>query len=342
MLPIIKKTRPSFASYMPFVFSGFWLIMTFVVFHSNAVTEIWIYALLIIPPIIIVRLALKGLKTIDVRIDTDYVSYNSKSPFKKESWKIKTSEYLGVLRTIEERSSGSDNHSNTYHILRLKHVDEEYDMYLHQSLFEKGIREIQENYCKELNLPALFVNSNGEYDKREVEELDKTIQNQLNEGSLRATNVHVFKFNKRIQYKELSDGFYLKSYSSTSHWKWLGLLMVLGGVSIFVFASEGFVPAVLLLLMGTYIFVINFQTTEIKASKGWIAIELSILGKQVRRYNFSISEIEEIKLTKESNNSRERFLILSDRLQANLYLQLNHKEEELLKSRMLRHIKEGS
>lgn len=118
-----------------------------------------------------------------IRIDANSVSVESRSLFGHSHWVEPMHRYPGVISRSEHRSGGKNSSSYTLYIVELFHPEKQNRIQLYASKSEQGFRKIWENYCRQLNKPAL----EGEGDnirKRDVEDLDKSVGELVKEGKL--------------------------------------------------------------------------------------------------------------------------------------------------------------
>jgi hypothetical protein len=120
----------------------------------------------------------------EISFDKDCVSFSSKSLFGAKQWMEDIGKFDGILNREEFHSGGKNRSSYTLYIVELYHTDHKKNIRLFQSTTSKGVRAIWEEYCRNLNLPALEKNG-SQIDKRDVEDLDKSVRDQVKEGKLR-------------------------------------------------------------------------------------------------------------------------------------------------------------
>lgn len=118
-----------------------------------------------------------------IRIDANSVAVDSRSLFSHKNWVEPMHRYTGVLSRSERRSGGKNRSSYTLYIVELFHPDKNKRITLYVSRSEEGLRKKWENYARQLNKPALEGEA-GNFRKREVEDLDKSVGELVKEGKL--------------------------------------------------------------------------------------------------------------------------------------------------------------
>lgn len=118
-----------------------------------------------------------------LHIDHEGVRVDEKGLFSASSWSEPFSSYTGVSSREEYHSGGKNSPSYTLYIVELAHEDKEKVITLYSSKSQEGHRKIWEDYCRKLNLPAVEKDGDG-YLKRDVEDLDKTVAELVQEGKI--------------------------------------------------------------------------------------------------------------------------------------------------------------
>ncbi|TVQ75086.1 MAG: hypothetical protein EA363_00940 [Balneolaceae bacterium] len=142
---------------------------------------------ILIFPVIGIGILLFGLYNLTfretIRIDAANVTRESQSIFGYKYWTEPLQRYPGVLQRTERRSGGKNSSSYTLHIVELHHEDKKKRVTLYESRSSDGFRKTWEDYCRQLNKPALEVGK-GKMVSRAVEDLDKSVRDLAREGKL--------------------------------------------------------------------------------------------------------------------------------------------------------------
>lgn len=117
-------------------------------------------------------------------ITLDHVNYVGRGLFKNKSWSEPLSNYAGIMKTEEKRSSGGQN-SSTYivYVLKLHHKDKEKVVTLYESRVKSGFRNNWERLGKLFEMPCLEQGDNGIV-VRDIEDLDKSVKELVNENKV--------------------------------------------------------------------------------------------------------------------------------------------------------------
>ncbi len=138
-------------------------------------------------PVIGIGILLFGLYNLTfretIRIDATNVTRESQSIFGYKYWTEPLQRYPGVLQRTERRSGGKNSSSYTLHIVELHHEEKKKRIILYESRSPNGFRKIWEDYCRQLNKPALE-GGKGNMVSRAVEDLDKSVRDLAREGKL--------------------------------------------------------------------------------------------------------------------------------------------------------------
>ncbi|MFC1745355.1 hypothetical protein ACFL35_15280 [Candidatus Riflebacteria bacterium] len=129
-------------------------------------------------------------KSSSIIIDRDAVNCKEKNPLGENTWREPLKNYKGVLSRSEMRSTKSQvGGSSTYvaYTLVLQHARLERCQYLYIALDEKELREKWKSYARELNLPALIEDKIGGIEKRDPEDLDKSIKELVQDQKIKLT-----------------------------------------------------------------------------------------------------------------------------------------------------------
>ncbi len=118
-----------------------------------------------------------------IRIDATNVTRETQSIFGYKYWTEPLQRYPGILQRTERRSGGKNSSSYTLHIVELHHEEKKKRITLYESRSPNGFRKIWEDYCRQLNKPALE-GGKGNMVSRAVEDLDKSVRDLAREGKL--------------------------------------------------------------------------------------------------------------------------------------------------------------
>jgi len=134
-----------------------------------------------------ILLFLSGLNTLfkvtTTTIDKCQIAFSFKSLFRSKQWVEDLERYEGILYRDEYHSGGKNQRSFTLYIVELYHTDKDKVVILHQSTSSEGMREIWEDSCRKLNLPAVEKDGSSLI-KRDVEDLDKSVRDLVKEGKI--------------------------------------------------------------------------------------------------------------------------------------------------------------
>jgi hypothetical protein len=123
-------------------------------------------------------------RTTTITIDRLRVSYASMSRFRSKQWMEDIDKFEGIFSREEYHRGGKNRRSYTLYIVELFHNDSKKTIRLFQSTSSQNVRAIGEEFCRNLNLPAL--EKNGSYIvKRNVEDLGKSVRDLVKDGKLR-------------------------------------------------------------------------------------------------------------------------------------------------------------
>ncbi len=129
-----------------------------------------------------------GLKKITTRrvieISESTVKYQQRSIFGRKSWEEALSNYKGVW-SHSVQYTGS-NHSSEYTVYKLDllHPNRKRRLALYASRSSDGLRARQQNYCRQLQVPALEGEDEENLTVREVEDIGKSVGELAREGRI--------------------------------------------------------------------------------------------------------------------------------------------------------------
>ena len=142
---------------------------------------------LLLFPVIGIGIFLGGLYTMTfretIRIDANSVSREAKSIFGYKYWTEPLERYSGVLSRTEQRSGGKNSSPYTVYIVELYHEDKKKRILLYESRSGNSFRTIWEDYCRQLNKPAMERAGNKMH-TRDVADLDKSVRELVQEGKI--------------------------------------------------------------------------------------------------------------------------------------------------------------
>ena len=115
--------------------------------------------------------------------------YRHKSVFGSKAWDESLSKYEGILARSEYHSGGRNSSpSYTLYIVELMHPDKQRRITLWQSRSSSGHRASWKKFSRQLALPALKQDEDGEeYTRSDAEDLDKSVRELAAEGKLEIT-----------------------------------------------------------------------------------------------------------------------------------------------------------
>lgn len=117
-------------------------------------------------------------------IDRNRVTVIKKSLFGTRQWTESLPAFMGITWRSEYHSGGKNRPSYTLYIVELKHSDAKKMVKLYESKSGADIRAIWENYCRQLNMPAVETDGNSVI-KRDVADLDKSVRQLIEEGKVK-------------------------------------------------------------------------------------------------------------------------------------------------------------
>jgi hypothetical protein len=119
-----------------------------------------------------------------IDIDLNSVSVTRKTMFGTRQWSEPLSRFEGALSRSEYHSGGKNRPSYTLYIVELKHVDPKKSLRLYESKSDMCFRTVWEDYCRQLNVPALEMDGTRVV-KREAADLDKSVRELVREGKMK-------------------------------------------------------------------------------------------------------------------------------------------------------------
>lgn len=318
--------------YYILIFSSIWTLLVLIGLSLTSLEilkQIW-YVFLIMLSFggFFVFMALKQMNNIHISVTKSKVHYQKKGWLEKKEWQENIPQYQGILYHLIQKSRGNSNHSTTYHTLSLKHQNAEKSVKLHSSTLKKEIRSLQEQYCKDLNLPALFETEKG-IEIRKVEHLDAPIAELLKEGIVQSSGTHKEKFpEENIQMIDQFPNLIFLSKPSTYKWKWLGLGLIIGGLLTLFSALNAIIPGLVMLTMGSIIFFTNNFQYHLFIGNGFIRLKTTLFGKEIKNKSIPYNNIEEILTYKYNRRNTVHGLTFQGDLKSIVFPHCGNKKEE--------------
>ncbi len=251
-------------------------------------------------------------------ITTDSVSCAVQKLGKNQHWTEPLFNYQGVaMRSEHHSSSGRRGSSYTLYIVELRHSSDEKTVLLYQSKSDANIRQIWENSAKVLKIPALeFVN--GKIRKREVEDLDKSVRELMQENKVKWEDVVLDAPPEGVKV-EYNQGFYVLTIAHcNAPWSVMKVLgMIVLGIMGFFMMVGSYVLAILALLgVLCLVFWLYGVKTELRINSQRLErFFVYPWGKQ-RAVVLETREIEGVQFKSSADNegrSRDKLVIATDR-----------------------------
>ncbi len=118
-----------------------------------------------------------------ITIDANTISVDKRSVFGQRQWNQPLSAYTGIRNREQHNSGGKNSPSYTTYHIEMLHPENQHTVELYQSRSDDGLRSLWEDYCRQLNLPA--VEGEGEHMViRDPEDLDKSVRELVREGKI--------------------------------------------------------------------------------------------------------------------------------------------------------------
>lgn len=123
-------------------------------------------------------------RKIETTLHPDRVEQSVRSIFGSKHWNEPIKNYPGILYRSEYHSGGKNSSSYTLYIIELHHPEKQKRIILYSSRNDHGIRQIWEDCCRQLNMPALQDDA-GSLLVRDAEDLDKSVKELAAEGKIK-------------------------------------------------------------------------------------------------------------------------------------------------------------
>lgn len=253
-------------------------------------------------------------------IDARQVSFSSKSLIRSKQWMEEIDRYEGIAYREEFHQGSKGSRPYTLYIVELFHTDGNKTQALYQSIAADGARQIWEDYCRKLNLPAVEKDGSTLI-KRNVEDLDKSVRDLVKEGKLSIDfdpsrpppkGLKVNAAGDVFEVVLTKDGFSIVTYS---------LVLLLSGVLVFIgFNHEDGLP---FLIFGIIIGVVivcallweQFTKESIKIGEDTIHLNRITPLREEAIATITTSEIESVVVDKKDNHFYKKIFIKTDQQQ---------------------------
>jgi hypothetical protein len=117
-------------------------------------------------------------------IDVHGINVTKKSLFGTRQWAERLDAYEGVLSRSEYHPGSKNSPSYTLYIVEMKHRERAKTVRLYESRSDIGFRAVWEDYCRQLNMPAVEMDGSRTV-KRGAADLDKSVRDLVKEGKLK-------------------------------------------------------------------------------------------------------------------------------------------------------------
>lgn len=122
-------------------------------------------------------------RKVSTTIYADKIEQSKKSIFGRKDWSEPIANFPGIVYRSEYHSGGKNQSSYTLYIVELHHEDKKKRIKLYSSKSDHGVRQIWEDCCRQLNMPALQEDG-GTMQARATEDLDKSVKELAAEGKI--------------------------------------------------------------------------------------------------------------------------------------------------------------
>jgi len=220
------------------------------------------------------------------------------------------------MRSEHHSSSGKRGSSYTLHVVELRHQSENKTVLLYQSKSDRHIREIWESSAKALQKPALeFVD--GKLQKRELEDLDKSVRELMTEDKVKWQDVAVENPPEGIKIV-YDQGFYVLTVSHcNAPWqvmKVLGLI-VAGFIALLTVLGVYFIAGLVALAVLWQIFWLYGVKTELRVNSQRIEKAFLYPWGRSRTAVLEAGRIEGVQFKSSADNqggSKDKLVITTD------------------------------
>jgi hypothetical protein len=293
---------------------------------------------------------------IELTIDDGSVTYKKRRLFFKNIvWSEALSEYDGIW--IEETDhthrtgEGKSGRFYTTYELTLLHINnKKHNVVLYNSgNQEEGFREQSEKFAVTLNKPILQPAGDGEFNVREVDQLDKKASDLVREGKIKVhyDESKIYKF-KNIDVQRRGDvvSIYMLHRGGRTVPIIFFLAAVLVGCLPLIIEHEALkeiIPfdyfAAVLGILGVVVFLITKEKSVLTVAPDKISIHHEIMGKKFFRQSILASHIEEVSVHKRKNEKLKKLQIAGDHGCIRFGQILTNEEREWVKSCILSKIR---
>jgi len=248
---------------------------------------------------VMLMVGLHHLLIVTTTVDKVRISSSSRSLFGSKQWAEDLEAYVGILYRNEYHYQGKGS-SYTLYIVELCHTDKEKIVILYQSTSPEGVRAIWEDSCRKLNLQAVEKDGSSLI-KRDVEDLDKSVRELVNEGKLNIDFDISQSPPKGLQAKSVGDMFQV--IVKVKYFSLFGIvviaLMIWGLFFYFTFGGKNWVTFVILsilfFILGVKALVsIVFTRASIKLGENTIFVNAITPWGETAGTTIVASEIESV------------------------------------------------
>lgn len=113
------------------------------------------------------------------------IRLDERSVFGAKLWEEPFANFMGVRSRSVYHSGGKNSSGYTTYTLELHHTDRKKRLKLYESRSSEGLRTKQQNYCRQLHLPALEGDDEANLTVRQVDELGKSVGELAREGRIK-------------------------------------------------------------------------------------------------------------------------------------------------------------
>jgi len=150
----------------------------------------WPVAWLLLFPVIGLSFIFYGIKTVSlrrvIRFENGRVIYDERTLLGHVSWSEPLERYEGIRSWSVKRSSGKNRISYYVHSIEMYHPEKRKRILLYRTGIGSSVRQMQEHYCKVLNLPAI-TDYGKEKSVRASGDVDKSVLELASEGKINAS-----------------------------------------------------------------------------------------------------------------------------------------------------------
>jgi len=282
---------------------------------------------------------LHHLLIVTTTVDKGRICSSSRSLFRSKQWTEDVEGYEGILYRNEYHYQGKGS-SYTLYIVELYHTDKDKIVILYQSISPEGVRAIWEDSCRKLNLQAVEKDGSSLI-KRDVEDLDKSVRDLVNEGKLgidfdmsqsppkglQAKSVGgIFQVIEKLNYLSLI----VRSVFVLAFWGLFVLHFIFISKNWIVFASSSLFYWV---AVAEIVFPAAFTRASIKIGEDSLFLNRITLWGETAGKTILTSEIESVVVS--DSRGRNEVLIKTDQQEVAIGRGLSAEALQWLKNRIL-------